>query len=354
MVGELGEIVDAVRRRFPAAAVGVHCHDDSGVGVAVSLAGVQAGATMVQGTMNGYGERNGNANLTTIIPNLVLKLGRQMHCGTHLDRLRDLSLFVDEMANLRNDRKAPYVGLSAFAHKGGVHANAAAKVKHSYEHIEPELVGNRTRVLVSDMAGRTGLMLKARELGFEIDPKAPEVKEFLEELKRLEFRGYEFEAADASFKLLLARGLHGRKPRFDVLGYRVAISRQVALDRVISEATVKVEVNGEIHHTVSDAIGPVDALDDALRKALEKDFPAIQEVNLLDYKVRILDSGQEGTEAVIRVYVESTDGEHTWGTVGASDNIIEASWQALRDSMEYKLMLLEGDDPAHQAASTKN
>src|ERR1017187_5310615 len=210
LVPEVQRIAEAVVKRFGADMVGIHCHNDSGLGVAVSLAGVDAGATLVQGTMNGYGERVGNANLVSILPNLALKMGRRMHCGPNLVQLRDLSLFFDELANLRPDPKAPFVGRSAFAHKGGLHANAFQKAARSYEHIDPARVGNRTRVLVSDMAGRSSLAIKAREFGVELDEKSPELKGLVEELKDREFRGYEYEAADASFKLLVARMQIGR------------------------------------------------------------------------------------------------------------------------------------------------
>lgn len=342
LVDEVEEIVVAVRERFPDVPTGVHCHNDSGLGVAVSLAGVGAGATLVQGTMNGVGERNGNANLTTIIPNLVLKMDKELNCGKHLNKLRDLSLFVDEMGNMANDSKAPFVGTSAFAHKGGVHADAAAKVKHSYEHIEPELVGNRTRILVSDMSGRSSVMMKAKEIGVELDARSPELKDFLGELKELEFKGYEYEAADASFKLLLNRYLKGKKEDFELIGYRVMIGRQTALDRIVSEATVQLRIGEEVHHTVAEAIGPVNALDIALRKAISPVFPEISEVELIDFKVRILES-QHGADAIIRVQIESTDGKEIWGTVGASDNIIEAAWEALVDSVEYKILLEAGE-----------
>jgi 2-isopropylmalate synthase len=338
LVEEVHDIVAKVIAQFPDTPVGVHCHNDSGLGVAVSLAGVESGATLVQGTMNGVGERNGNANLTTIIPNLALKMGRQLNCAPHLRKLRDLSLFVDEMANRASDGKAPFVGVSAFAHKGGVHADAAAKVKRSYEHIEPELVGNRTRVLVSDMSGRSSVMMKAKEIGVELEARAPELKDFLGELKELEFKGYEYEAADASFKLLLNRYLKGKKDDFELIGYRVMIGHQTALDRTVSEATVQIKIGDEIHHTVAEASGPVNALDLALRKAISPVFPEISEVELIDFKVRILES-QHGADAITRVQIESTDGKEIWGTVGASDNIIEAAWEALVDSVEYKILL---------------
>ena len=274
--------------------------------------------------------------MTTILPNLVLKMGRTARCAGNLSQLRDLSLFFDELANLRPDPKAPFVGQSAFAHKGGLHANAAQKVARSYEHIDPALVGNRTRVLVSDMAGRSSLALKARELGIELDEKRPEMKALIEELKEREFRGYEYEAADASFRLLVARHLGQRRSFFEVESYRVIIERHGG--ELWAEATVKLRVNGETVHTVAEDIGPVGALDKALRLALEKTYPSLREVGLRDYKVRILE-GSDGAGARTRVLIESGDGSRIWGTVGVSDNIIDASWEALRESVEYKLSL---------------
>jgi 2-isopropylmalate synthase len=338
LVGQLSDIVTRVVAHFPQTQVGVHCHNDSGLGVALALAAVESGAALVQGTMNGVGERNGNSNLTSVIPNLALKMGQTLSCSENIQALRELSLFVDEMANRKSDISAPFVGASAFAHKGGVHADAAAKVKHSYEHIAPERVGNRTRVLVSDMSGRSSVMIKAKEIGVEIDARSPQLKDFLAELKELEFRGYGYEAADASFKLLLNRFFKAKKSDFELLGYRVMISHQADRQRTVSEATVQVKIGDEVHHTVAEANGPVGALDDALRKAIAPVFPAILEVELIDFKVRILES-QQGADAIIRVQIESTDGNEVWGTVGASDNIIEATWEALVDSMEYKIQL---------------
>lgn len=335
LVPEVMRIVAAAVARFGGDKVGVHCHNDSGLGVAVSLAGIDAGATLLQGTMNGYGERVGNANLVTILPNLLLKMGRTAHCAPRLSQIRDLSLFFDELANLRPDPKAPFVGHSAFAHKGGLHANAAQKVARSYEHIDPALVGNRTRVLVSDMAGRSSLALKAKEMGLELDEKRPEMKELIEELKEREFRGYEYEAADASFRLLVASALKQKPAFFEVENYRVIIERHDG--QLWSEATVKLRVNGEAVHTVAEESGPVGALDKALRLALEKAYPRIREMSLRDYKVRILESSQ-GAGARTRVLIESGDGQRIWGTVGVSDNIIDASWEALRESVEFKLM----------------
>lgn len=338
LVPEVSRITAEAVARFGGGMIGVHCHNDSGLGAAVSLAGVEAGATLVQGTINGYGERVGNANLTTILPNLFLKMGRTACCAPNLGQLRDLSLLFDELANLRPDPKAPFVGRSSFAHKGGLHANAAQKVARSYEHIDPSLVGNHTRVLVSDMAGRSSLALKARELGLELDEKNPEMKGLIEELKEREFRGYEYEAADASFKLLVARRLGQRRAYFEVEGYRVIMERHG--DELWAEATVKVRVNGAQVHTVAESTGPIGALDLALRRALEGTYPNLREMTLRDYKVRILDSSQ-GAGARTRVLVESGDGSSIWGTVGVSDNIIDASWEALRDAVEYKLVLTE-------------
>lgn len=338
LVSELGAIVKEVVATFPDMSIGVHCHNDSGLGVAVSLAGVESGATLVQGTINGFGERNGNANLSTIIPNLILKMDARLNCASNLSKLRDLSGFVDEMANRVSDPLQPFVGASSFAHKGGVHADAAAKVKHSYEHIEPELVGNRTRVLVSDMSGRSSVMMKAKEIGVDLDARSPKLKKFLCELKELEFKGYEYEAADASFKLLLNRFLKGKKDDFELIGYRIMVSHQEAPGRIVSEATVQLRIGEEVHHTVAESNGPIDALDHALRKAIAPVFPEIMTVELIDYKVRILET-EHGTDAITRVLIQSTDGQDTWGTVGASDNIIEATWRALVDSVEYKILL---------------
>jgi 2-isopropylmalate synthase len=336
LVPEVARIASEVVGRFGAQRVGIHCHNDSGVGVAVTLAGIEAGATLVQGTMNGYGERVGNANLVSVLPNLVLKMGRTAYCGPNMSQLRDLSLFFDELANLRPDPKAPFVGQSAFAHKGGLHANAAQKVARSYEHIDPSLVGNRTRVLVSDMAGRSSLALKAREFGIALDEKSPELKGLVDELKEREFRGYEYEAADASFKLLVARMLGKRRQFFEVDGYRVSVERDK--EAIWSEATVKVRVGGEPVSAVAQGSGPIEALDKALRLVLGKTYPQLSDMTLRDYKVRIVE-GNEGTGSKTRVLVESGDGHSIWGTVGVSDNIIDASWEALREAVEYRLSL---------------
>ena len=335
LVDDFKAIVAKVVAEFGADKVGVHTHNDSGLGVALSLAGVAAGATLVQGTANGYGERTGNANLFTILPSLFLKMGKTARCAQNLAGLRELSLTFDELANLKPDGKAPFVGLSAFAHKGGLHANAAQKVKSSYEHIDPALVGNRTRVLVSDMAGRSSIAMKAKELGFELDEKAPEMKALIEQLKELEFRGYEFEAADASLELLIARVSGRVKTFFEVDGYRVIVERGPE-GRLVAEATVKLRIGGEVRHTVAECTGPVGALDKALRLALEPSYPKLKDVELRDYKVRILD-GRNGANARTRVLIESGNGTRVWGTVGVSDNIIDASWEALVDAVNHAL-----------------
>ncbi len=338
LVSELQEITKTVVERFPNVAVGVHCHNDSGLGVALSLGGVDAGATLVQGTFNGYGERVGNANLTTIIPNIALKMGYALNCADNLKRLRELSMFIADLANLEHDGKAPFVGLSAFTHKGGAHADATKKVSYSYEHVDPTKVGNKQRVLVSDMAGRSSLLMKAQELGFDIDRDSPETKVIIEKLKELEYNGYEFESADGSLRLLLDKLTNKHKSHFEFEGYRVIVEKRSKDETPVSEATIKVKVDGEPRYVVAEDPGPVGALDKALRVALSEAFPKLQNLVLKDYKVRILDS-KEGAEAKTRVLIESSDGEDLWGTVGASDNIIEASWQAIRDAIEYKILL---------------
>jgi 2-isopropylmalate synthase len=353
LVDDFKEMVGRVVSEFGGESVGVHCHNDSGLGVAVSLAGIAAGATLVQGTINGYGERTGNASLTTILPNLFLKMDRTAFCQPNLAQLRELSHYFDELANLRPDPKAPFVGASAFAHKGGLHANAAQKVARSYEHIDPATVGNRTRVLVSDMAGRSSVVMKARELGFDLNEQTPAVRDVLEELKRLEFEGYEFEAADASLKLLLARWLKVHTPSFEFEGFRVIIERRGPEASLVAEATVKLKVNGKSMHTVAECVGPISALDKALRLALEKAYPAIKDTTLSDYKVRILDS-RRGTNSRTRVLIETSDGEEMWGTVGVSDNVIEASWEALCDSVEYKLLREEEKKKKAGGETTKS
>jgi 2-isopropylmalate synthase len=333
--GDVARITAEVRKQLKCA-VGIHTHNDSGLGVANALAAIENGATQVQGTINGYGERTGNCNLTSVLPCLVLKMARPCVPKENLRHLRELSLFVDDLANVRHDIRQPFVGATAFAHKGGIHVNAVEKVARSYEHIEPETVGNHRRVLVSELSGRSNVFMKAHELGIQLSKDSPEAKDVLRQLKQQEHAGYEYEAADASFHILVQKLLKRHKPFFNLLGYRVIMDRHGTGDHRTVEASVKLAVKGETVHTVSEGDGPVNALDRALRTALGKFYPSIAEVKLVDYKVRIIDS-QLATAAKTRVMIESTDGTAIWGTVGVDDNIIEASWEALVDSVEYKL-----------------
>jgi len=316
--------------------VGIHTHNDCGLGVANALAAVRAGAVQIQGTINGYGERVGNCNLTTVMPNLQLKMG--ISVVPDLPKLRELSLFVDDLANAQHDIRAPYVGWTAFAHKGGIHVNAVQKLARSYEHIRPEEVGNSQNILVSELSGQSNVLLKAEALGFKLEKGGPEVLQILQEIKKREAKGYEYEAADGSFDLLIRKTLQHHAPIFELLEYHCTFRRSGANGECNTcEATVKLKVNGEKQYTVEEGDGPVNALDAALRKALRPFYPQIDEITLSDYKVRILDSKQ-GTAARTRVLIESTDGQENWGTVGVSDNIIEASWEALVDSIEFKLL----------------
>lgn len=315
--------------------IGIHTHDDIGLGVANALAALEAGAVQVQGTINGYGERTGNCNLTSVIPNVALKLGKSCVPASSLAKLKELSQFVDEIANFRHNPRLPWVGSAAFSHKGGQHVNAVQKLARSYEHIDPALVGNQRTVLISDLAGRSNIVMKANELGFKITNDTPELKTILNRIKELEHKGYEFEAAEGSLALLIRKALKHEEPPFKVEGYETTVRR----DRSISvcQATIKVLVKGEAAHTVAEGDGPVNALDSALRAALVGFYPQVKKIQLTDYKVRILDTGL-GTGAKTRVLIESTDGKEEWGTVGVHDNIIEASLGALVDSMEYGLL----------------
>jgi 2-isopropylmalate synthase len=312
--------------------VGIHTHNDGGVGVANALAAVRAGAVQVQGTINGYGERVGNCNLVTIMPNLQIKMG--INLGIDLTKLRELSHFVAEMANVQPDIRAPYVGVAAFTHKGGLHVHAVQKLARTYEHVDPALVGNERVITISDMSGQSNVLMRAEAMGFKFAKGAPEVQAILAEVKRLESEGYEFEAAEASFELLIRKQLKLLTPSFELLEYHVSHRRRAGDETC--EATVKLLVNGERVYTVDEGDGPVNALDNALRKALTPHFPVIQSMRLEDYKVRIIDSGS-GTAAKTRVLVTSTDGNRDWGTVGVSTNIIDASWAALVDSVEFFL-----------------
>ena len=312
--------------------VGIHTHNDCGLGVANALAAVRAGACQVQGTMNGYGERVGNCNLTTAIPTLQAKMG--IPCVPDLKQLREVSRFVDELANVPQDIRAPYVGAAAFTHKGGLHVHAVQKISRSYEHMDPALVGNSQTILVSDMAGQSNILAKAAELGFVFQKGAPEVAAILKKVKESEVLGYEFEAADASFDLLIRRTLGRHAALFDLKEYHCSFRQSRQHGFTTCEATVKLMVGDKDGYTVEIGDGPVNALDAALRKALRPFHGWIDSVRLTDYKVRIID-GARGTAARTRVLIESTDGHVSWGTVGVSDNIIEASWLALVDSYEF-------------------
>jgi 2-isopropylmalate synthase len=316
--------------------VGIHAHNDSDNAVANSLSAIREGATMVQGTMNGFGERCGNANLCSIIPALKLKMGIDCMTDEGMRRLREVSRFVYELANLPPLKHQPYVGDSAFAHKGGIHVSAVARSPETYEHIRPELVGNRRRVLVSDLSGGSNILYKAREYGLDMEGGPEVVREVLKELKLLEHAGFQYESAEASFELLMQRALKKRPRYFRLHGFRVIDEKREENEAPRAEAIIKIEAGGEVEHTAAEGNGPVNALDRALRKALERFYPSLKDVALLDFKVRVL-AGMHGTAAKVRVLVESGDGVDKWGTVGVSENVIEASWQALVDSLEYKL-----------------
>ncbi|MGH7777255.1 MAG: citramalate synthase [Candidatus Dormibacterales bacterium] len=329
--------VEAVRARLaadaPGARLGIHAHNDCELAVANTLAAVEAGAAMVQGTVNGYGERCGNVNLCSVVPNLALKMGRRALESSSLSRLTELSRTVAEIANVATSPQQPFVGAAAFAHKGGQHAAAMLRHQDSYQHIDPGLVGNRRRVLVSELSGKGSVIHKAREYGLELDGDPELIRALVARVKDLEKQGYSYEGADASFEMLLRRARPGYRPPWEVLDFMSVVRRDG--DRGLrSEAMVKVRVGGRTVHTAAEGNGPVNALDAALRKALGASRPGLRRVRLLDYKVRVLD-GRAGTAATTRVLVDSGDGEERWTTVGCSANIIEASLAALLDSLEY-------------------
>jgi 2-isopropylmalate synthase len=348
IVGEVAGYFGASPGSGPA--IGIHTQNDTGCAVGNSIAAVVAGATQLQGTVNGYGERTGNANLMTCIPNLELKMGIRCLPEGRLDRLTAVSRHVAELVNLPPHSADPYVGASAFAHKGGLHTSALGRVgSASYEHVEPTTVGNHTRVLVSDLGGRAGMAMKAKELGVDLDDRS--AAELSERLKLLESEGYQFEAADASLELLMREATGWRQPYFRLEGYRVTsyhrngVRGGVPIDdgeaMLDTEATVKVWAGDERRVAVGEGNGPINALDAALRSVLVHRYPRIARIHLTDYRVRVLDASQT-TGAVVRVLIDSTDGDLTWSTIGVSENVIEASWQALVDSLVYGL--LHGQD----------
>ncbi len=339
---EVAKIVRTVRKsvRIP---LGIHTHNDSEMAVANTLVAVENGATQVQGTINGYGERCGNANLCSIIPTLALKMGHKVLPTGQMKKLVDLSRYVAEVANLGHWLHQPYVGAAAFAHKGGMHVSAIRRHPGTYEHITPETVGNQRRVLISDLSGRSNIQSKFQEKGIQFKPGDPASEGILEKIKDLEHKGFQFEAAEASFEILARRAMGMHMPFFELKGFRVIDEKRSEGEAPIAEATIMVEVDGTVEHTAAMGNGPVNAMDNAIRKALEKFYPELSEVELLDYKVRVLSAG--GTGSSVRVLIRSGDKESQWGTVGVSHNIIEASWQALVDGIRYKLWKSRGIIP---------
>ncbi len=330
---EIEEICKTVAEQIDAA-FGIHANDDGGCGVANTLAAVRVGAVQVQGTINGYGERVGNANLTTIIPDLQIKMGKSCVPDNNLNHLTDLSYYVAEVANLPHDKHYPYVGSSAFAHKGGIHVAAMLKTERSYQHIDPSLVGNQRRTVVSELSGRGNVLDKSRQLGLDVDDE--QAKVVLAKIKSLEAQGFTFESAEGSLNVMLQQLQPDYQPPFELIDFTVVVEHRQGRG-ILAEATVKVRIGDEIVHTAADGNGPVSALDAALRKALIDIYPQVADVRLSDYKVRILDS-ESGTSAAVRVLIDTKNGTRQWSTVGASENIIEASWRALSDSLEYALL----------------
>lgn len=335
--GEIPAIIRRVRETV-SADIGIHAHNDSELAVANTLSAVMSGAVHVQGTINGVGERCGNANLCSIIPNLFLKMNRSSKSPVELNRITSLSHYVSEVMNLAPFTRAAFTGKSAFAHKGGIHVSAVLKEGRMYEHVDPKIVGNKQRVLVSDLAGQSNIKYKAKEIGIDLPSDNELGRKIISHIKSLEYEGYQFDGAEASFELILHSEMNDYKPFFNILYSTVNVMYDAAgLNN--AEAVLKVEVNGEIEHTASNGDGPVNALDNALRKALLRFYPEIALINLIDYKVRVLDE-KKGTTARVRVLIESGDGTETWSTVGVSTNIIDASLQALNDSINYKLYKL--------------
>ncbi len=331
---QISAVVAGVVARFGAVA-GIHCHDDSGCAVANSLAAVKAGATQVQGCVNGYGERTGNANLCTLIPDLQLKMGMRVVNEEQLRELTVIARDVAEIANVAPPHSAPYIGTSAFTHKGGQHVDAMVKAGYTYQHIDPEVVGNRRETVVSELSGRATVLTKAAAFGVDLGDDPALARRVAEEVKHLEHQGYSFEGAEASFELLIRRA-HGHQAPFTLIDY-IALVEQREGRAMTCEATVKVQVDGTAVHTAAEGNGPVNALDAALRKALTPAFPDIADTQLFDYKVRVLD-GRDGTAAGVRVLIESGDHHQRWSTVGCSTNIIEATWIALADAFEYAIV----------------
>jgi 2-isopropylmalate synthase len=317
--------------------VGIHTHNDGELAVANALAAIRVGARHVQGTINGYGERTGNCNLCSVIPNLVLKMGDTCAAGEHLDRLTELSRYVDEIANQVPNRRLPFVGAASFSHKGGIHVHAIMAHPSTYEHIDPALVGNERHILISELSGKSNVLERAQQLGLSVDKDSPAVRAVVQRIKELEAQGFQFEDAEASFELLVRRTAEDYRPPFELLDFVVLSEKRGEAD-ILAEATVKLRVQGEVLHTAAEGNGPVNALDRAMRKALLPVYPRLAGVTLTDYKVRVLEA-DAGTAAAVRVWIQTTgpDGA-TWMTVGSSTNVIQASWFALADSLEYALV----------------
>jgi len=350
---EVKTITEAVARMLHLP-LGIHAHNDGGLAVANTLMAVEAGASHVQGTINGYGERCGNADLCSIIPNLQLKMGYSCVTPEQLASLTEMSRYVSEIANLNPDTHAPFVGHSAFAHKGGTHVNALLKWSESYQHIDPALVGNARRVLVSELAGKSNLLSKIQEFGLERKLSNEQINMVIQHIKRLESQGFQFEGAEASVELMLRRAEVDYKPPFELIDFYTLVENRDGVHNAgISEATVKIRVNDQVMHTASEGNGPVNALDGALRKALLPFFPQIARIQLIDYKVRILDP-DSATAARTRVLLTSQCGDRTWSTVGSSTNVIEASWIALTDSLEYGLLTCSREATEYDAVATTN
>ncbi len=333
---QIREVVRDVRITFPGLSLGIHVHNDSHCAVANTLVAVEEGVTLVQGTLNGYGERCGNANLGSILANLKIKMGIPCVSDEELRFLTEASRTVDELANVVPHDNTPYVGNSAFAHKGGVHVSAVER-QASYEHVDPGLVGNRRRILISELSGKASVTTKAAELNLNFEKDSDAVIKILNLVKHKENKGFQYEGAEGSFVLLVEEALGKKRPFFELTGFRVVVEKAVDDSRMVSEATPKVKVGSKVKHTVGEGDGPVDALDHALRRALEEFYPGLKGMSLMDYKVRVINA-QAGTAARVRVLINSKDSKAEWGTVGVSENIIEASWQALVDAVEYKLL----------------
>jgi 2-isopropylmalate synthase len=333
---DIESILQETLKKFHGAKFGIHAHNDSDCAVANSIVAAECNCLLVQGTINGIGERCGNANLCSIIPTLQIKKGYECVPNKNLKKLSELSRYVNEISNLIPNDSDPYVGKNAFAHKAGVHVSAIKRTPQTYEHIDPCLVGNIRRILVSDLAGKSNVVSKAVEMNLIIGGAHEKVKKIIELVKTKEKEGFQYEDADASFFLMTKKTLESFNPFFILKGYRVAVEKR-ATGEIVSEATVKLDIRGKEEHTVAEGDGPVNALDHCLRKALIKYYPEIKDVVLTDFKVRVVNSGAN-TAAKVRVLIESSDSSKTWGTIGVNENIIDASWQALCDSVEYKLL----------------